>query len=472
MWDEVAWVEGEKPQADDLKSSMSGASNLSDIHREMFYREEEHRRATNSAPQQHKQPSRKGKKAWRKNVDITEVHQGLESLREEIAQGGPVAEKASEELFALDTKGSQEIKKKYKLQKPLKVDEILSRRSAVPALDARKRPHSAVTDGVLEISSKRQKPDWVSKKEVQRLKNNLNNSTFLDNQNIDSEHVVFDPWATDVTFEPKEDESLDYVPKPKAKVAPATIRKAPIAMTASGRPVRAVQQPRAGTSYNPAFEDWDDLLNKEGERELQAEKARLLQAQIAAEKEARIREIAARPEPNPADEESAWEGFETDNDDPEVLKKKRAERKTPAQRNKLKRRKEAERLAKHEKRMGDKQKQAEQIINALIKRQENEMELAQERDGDAESEESDDETLRRRKLGSSMIPEKPLEVVLPDELQDSLRRLKPEGNLLNDRFRSLLVNGKLEARKPILQPKKAKKTYTEKWSYKDFTVKV
>jgi nucleolar protein 53 len=40
-----------------------------------------------AAPQQYKQPSRKGKKAWRKNVDITEVQSGLELLREEIIQG-------------------------------------------------------------------------------------------------------------------------------------------------------------------------------------------------------------------------------------------------------------------------------------------------------------------------------------------------------------------------------------------------
>lgn len=30
-----------------------------------------------------KQPSRKGKKAWRKNVDITGLESGLESLRSE-----------------------------------------------------------------------------------------------------------------------------------------------------------------------------------------------------------------------------------------------------------------------------------------------------------------------------------------------------------------------------------------------------
>lgn len=35
------------------------------------------------APAQHNQSSRKGKKAWRKNVDLEEVEEGLESLRAE-----------------------------------------------------------------------------------------------------------------------------------------------------------------------------------------------------------------------------------------------------------------------------------------------------------------------------------------------------------------------------------------------------
>jgi nucleolar protein 53 len=39
------------------------------------------------APQQYKQPSRKGKKAWRKNVDISEVQQGLEELNDQIIKG-------------------------------------------------------------------------------------------------------------------------------------------------------------------------------------------------------------------------------------------------------------------------------------------------------------------------------------------------------------------------------------------------
>ncbi len=41
------------------------------------------RYATVGAPAQPTQSSRKGKRAWRKNVDITTVEEGLEELREE-----------------------------------------------------------------------------------------------------------------------------------------------------------------------------------------------------------------------------------------------------------------------------------------------------------------------------------------------------------------------------------------------------
>jgi len=40
-----------------------------------------------AAPQQHKQPSRKGKKAWRKNVDVSDVEKGLELLNDEVIKG-------------------------------------------------------------------------------------------------------------------------------------------------------------------------------------------------------------------------------------------------------------------------------------------------------------------------------------------------------------------------------------------------
>ncbi|CAI0655425.1 unnamed protein product, partial [Colletotrichum noveboracense] len=66
------------------------------------------------APQQRKQPSRKGKKAWRKNVDVTDVQDGLDELNKQIITGGVVAEKDSADLFALDTVGKALPKPKTK----------------------------------------------------------------------------------------------------------------------------------------------------------------------------------------------------------------------------------------------------------------------------------------------------------------------------------------------------------------------
>jgi nucleolar protein 53 len=435
------------------------------------------------APAQHKQPSRKGKKAWRKNVDVTQVQEGLEALREEIILGGPIAEKPSEELFAVDTLGSEDIRKKHKLQKPLTADKILAQRSAVRAVDSRKRPtNSRITDGVVEPSSKRQKQDWVSKKEVARIRDTLHGRSKLTTARLqEDESPAFDLWSGSamVTTVPTKGglvkqvpaELAEYVEPVRAKVAPSSLKQAPHPMTASGRSVKAVKDPKAGSSYNPTFEDWDASLTKEGEKEIEAERKRRAAAGAEAEKEARVAAASNDDVNYQTDPESAWEGFETDRED-SSLKAKRPERKTQSQRNKIKRRKEAERQAKHEQRMANKKKQAKEIEQALMV---GNVVVAEKMIEEAEqysSDTDDDELLRRRRLGTAAIPEKSLEVVLPDELQESLRRLKPEGNLLNDRFRNLLVNGKLESRKPILQPKKAKRFVTEKWTYKDFSVSV
>ena len=41
-------------------------------------------------PSQYSQPSRKTKKAWRKNVDLTELQSGLDTAREEVILTGYV----------------------------------------------------------------------------------------------------------------------------------------------------------------------------------------------------------------------------------------------------------------------------------------------------------------------------------------------------------------------------------------------
>lgn len=59
-----------------------------------------------AAPAQPKQTSRKGKKAWRKNVDITAEEAALEAARaEERLTGGKVETRSNDALFTIDTEG-------------------------------------------------------------------------------------------------------------------------------------------------------------------------------------------------------------------------------------------------------------------------------------------------------------------------------------------------------------------------------
>jgi nucleolar protein 53 len=427
------------------------------------------------APQQHKQPSRKGKKAWRKNVDVSEIQEGLEGVRDEVIRGGIFAEKDSADLFTLDIAGDAEISKKYlKGSKPLKADEIIAQRSAVPAVLIRKRAGDKTTDGIFEPNGKRQRVSYVSHKELTRLRN------IADGRQtqaiVEVKEAAYDPWDIKRDAdEAAEDPRFSFLDKAQKKKAPKTLKHNPISLAASGKAIPAVQKPEGSYSYNPTFIDYEERLMTEGEKEVAAEQRRLAAAEVeriklegAAKSAAEVTAAEARAGLPEWEEDSAWEGFESGAENVR-LNVKRPERKTQAQRNKMKRRKEEERKAKMAADIKKKNEQTAQInkIAKAVAARVYAPALAVMEDDDSSSE-GDDLELRRRKLGKIPLPEKALELVLPDELQESLRLLKPEGNLLKDRYRSLLVRGKMESRRSISFTKKAKRKATEKWTHKDF----
>ncbi|CAG8954464.1 hypothetical protein HYFRA_00004376 [Hymenoscyphus fraxineus] len=426
------------------------------------------------APAQHKQPSRKGKKAWRKNVDVTEVQEGLEEVREQIIKGGVIVEKDSADLFMVDVDGDAAIPKKFiKAPKTLKADEIIAQRSLVPAVSMRKRPVEKTTDGIIE--PKRQRTSYVSHKELARLRK------IADGQREEALAVVkeasFDPWdAARDEEEAKIDPRFTFLEKPKKKVAPKSLREKPISLAASGKNIPAVKKPEGGFSYNPVYTDYEQRLMAEGEKELEAEnkrremvEAERLKLEASSKSAAEADAAEARADLSEWEEDSAWEGFESGAEDVR-LNAKRPERKTQVQRNKIKRRKEAERQAKMAANIKKKNEEVANIkkITKALKEKEQARALAQLEANNSDSSDGDDLELRRRKLGKIALPERDLELVLPDELQESLRLLKPEGNLLKDRYRNLLVRGKLESRRPISFSKKPKVKATEKWTHKDF----
>jgi nucleolar protein 53 len=342
----------------------------------------------------------------------------------------------------------------------------------------RKRPGGGVektTNGVRP--SKRLKTDYITHKELQRIRKVADGHH---DSALSTTDAAYDPWATPVvkqtqSTDPRMDSFLQATINPPPPKAPGTLRKAPISLAANGKPVPAVPKPRGGYSYNPSFIEYEARFLEAGDRAVEAEQKRLAEAEAdrlkmeaAARSAAEAEAAEVRAEQSGWEEESEWEGIESGGEGL-AIKTKRPQRKTQAQRNKIKRRKEAEQLARHEAAMKRKLVELDRvkaIARGLVERErEAALEKVEMSDG---STEGNEELLRRRQLGKYRLPEKDLELVLPDELQDSLRLLKPEGNLLKDRYRSLLVRGKMETRKHIPFKKQAKVKAVEKWTFKDF----
>ena len=267
------------------------------------------------------------------------------------------------------------------------------------------------------------------------------------------------------------------------------MKEAPISLVAGIQNAPAVPNPKPGISYNPVFQDWDQLLNEEGKKEIVAERGRLQQEKKEQQRLARIAAVRREKDIVQIEEESAWEGIESEYEDSEWIGQRRPQRKTLSERNRIKRRKTAERQARWDLQTKKKEQQARRIkaIASEVKEEAKLREKMKLRRGEGPAEAVDDRILRRKKFGkhlfvpqflhvshlanlSDSVPEVDLEVVLQDELKDSLRLLRPEGNLLKDRFRNIMIRGKVEARKPIQQPKKVRRKLTEKWTYKDFAI--
>lgn len=337
----------------------------------------------------------------------------------------------------------------------------------------RKRPGEGATDEIVE--AKRVRTSYVPHKVLTRLRN------IADGRKVEAlfevEEASFDPWDTqkdveDATQDPK----LSFLDKAKKKRAPKTLKHKPISLAANGKDIPAVKRPEGGYSYNPVFTDYENRLVVEGAKELAAEQKRLAAAdadrtklEAAARSAAEADAAEARADLSEWEEDSAWEGIESGAED-NRLTAKRPERKTQAQRNRIKRRKEEERKAKMAADIKKKNAQTSEIrkIAMAVAAKEEHRALVLARNYDDSGSEGDDLELRRRKLGKISLPEKDLELVLPDELQESLRLLKPEGNLLKDRYRSFISRGKIEGRRQISFAKKAKRKATEKWTHKDF----
>ena len=317
-----------------------------------------------------------------------------------IQNRGIISEKPSEVLFTLDTQGSEAIQRSYnKLHKPLKADEILAQRSAVPPVDNRKR--SRTTDGVVEKSSKRRKENGVSAAEFDRLRLRAYGGEKVAKNEVQTDVVpAHDPWQD---IEEVHDPQFSYLEKKKAITLPKTLREPPMSLLQGKKIIPGVLKPKNGNSYNPLFQDWDEILIKEGQKEVKAEKKRLRETQLEEERLARIEAAQNERDDIPTEDESAWEGFESEHDGAEWLTKPRPERKTPTERKKMEKRKTAEKQTKEKAEVKRRRREAEQIISIAkeVDAKQTQAAAQQQEALVSSDEEIDDRILRRRRFGKS-----------------------------------------------------------------------
>lgn len=370
--------------------------------------------ASMGRPAQPAQKSRKGKKSWRKNIDLDDIEQDLEANREKEIVLGPAP------LFEIDVKGSSnDLSREMREEKKLKSDEILNKRSAVPVIPSihqkkQEKPRKKVDKELLKKIAGFESP--AAKLQAQIARDGLVKST-----------GPKDLWG--------DEEEAPVVTKRPAPPQPPL------------PDAEAVEVPDGGRSYNPELSEWKASLAEEQKRYSKEENARIKREA----EQTRIEELMAQPSPEASEtEESDIETEESELGRLSVNPPASEKRKTRAQINKQRRhlqRLELQRRLKEKSRSLYQPTPASQPSASEAPRPKGPRKLNKAHSGHP-------------------VINQPLAIKLSDELDDSLRRVRGEGNLFKERLRSLQARGLVEARMPQKR-RRSRRKQTEKWGFKD-----
>ncbi|XP_059007380.1 ribosome biogenesis protein NOP53 isoform X2 [Mustela lutreola] len=442
---------------------------------------------------------RNRKRGWRRLAQEPlglEVDQFLEDVRlQERTSGGLISEAPDEKLFFVDTgskKKAPELKKRTKsqkrsllLKKPLRVDLILENTSKVPA------PKDVLAHQVPNAKKLKRKEQLWEKlakqgelpREVRRAQARLLNppATKAKPGPQDTvERPFYDLWAKDNPLErPLAGQDAFFLEQTKKKGV-----KRPPRLHTKPSQVPAVEVTPAGASYNPSFEDHQTLLRAAHEVELQRQKeAEKLERRLAlpASEQPATQESAFQELCQGLLEESDGEGEPGEGQDtgpeaggepaegveasPAPMRLAAAEKKTEQQR---RREKAARKMRVQQAEVRAARLRHQELfrlrgIKAQVARRLAELARRRERRQAQRLAEAD----RPRRLGRLKYQAPDIDVQLSSELSDSLRTLKPEGNILRDRFKSFQKRNMIEPRERAKFKRKYKVKLVEKRAFRE-----
>lgn len=443
---------------------------------------------------------RNKKRGWRRLAEEPlglEVDQFLEDVRlQERTTGGLLAEAPDEKLFFVDTgfkrkepskKRTWVQKKSQRLQKPLRVDLALENHSKIPApkdILAHQVPNAKKLRRKEELWERLAKqgelPRAVRKAQARLLSPPAPKAKPGPQDAI--ERPFYDLWSPDNPLDTPligQDAFFLEQTKKKGVTRPPRLHVKP-------SQVPAVEVIPAGASYNPAFEDHQALLREAHEVELQREKeAEKLERQLAlpaseqaATQESVFREMCeglleesdGEDEPGcaeqPAEQPAADEGAaEKTSPAGAAGPEKRMEKKTEQQR---RREKAARKLRVQQAALRAARLQHQELfrlrgIKAQVARRLAELARRREQRRRRRLEEAN----KPRRLGRLKYQAPDIDVQLSSELAGSLRTLKPEGNILRDRFKSFQKRNMIEPRERAKFKRKYKVKLVEKRAYRE-----
>ncbi|KAJ9119601.1 hypothetical protein QFC22_003310 [Naganishia vaughanmartiniae] len=441
------------------------------------------------APAQYKQTNRKGKKAWRKNIDIQSEEQALEKVREIEQVLGPQSTSTGSAPFVIDVEGDAEIRRKVKTRPVLRSLAILSQRSAMPALSAKARPAQNSSERVhkqpkLSTEEKERLLRIARKGAVRALDGMGMGSASLATKGVEAADLK-DVWGADgtavVDSPPPQPEEWGYEArlselKPHAPVTFTRQRELQNTLSTS----KTLPIPDSGISYNPKLEKYQALL----EQAVQEEMERLemeRQEEERVEKYRLLAKLNARPTQRgdaagmtvaAGDQEAiASEGLEPEQGDQvfrELLKIKATTRKTQADRNRIARRKAADQAIKQA-------REAKQLrahlaslpsIKAQVEARMKADDQAEERRRLRDVELAKTGIVPGQRVGKHKMQDRRVEVQLGEDLSETMRQIKPEGNLFRDRFLSLQQRALIEPR--VRQMPTKRQTKIKEYEKHDF----
>ncbi|XP_037285458.2 ribosome biogenesis protein NOP53 [Rhipicephalus microplus] len=415
--------------------------------------------------------SKNRKKAWKKHCDVNDVEEFLEEQRFDERIGGSISSKPDDQLFFVDklpvtaksSAAASAASKKLRRNRKLKCFKNLESSSKVKAPVKPRRvryPDARKPAGVREAQRQRL-AKRLEQGAVDRLRSVARKAKVVTSR-FDLTGLS-DLWGNEDGGEstPTAADAVNYRVPSHRHQKPSLLP--------------AVEPPHPGTSYNPSYADHQDLLRRavEVEQRKLNEERRLDRCLAMPNKrdwpteQDRLAEMSQGLYDQEEDEQESEQktvdceaNVEVALPAPTAVRKTRQQRRRAAEQKKLRReakeRKQARVLANDVYRI--------RTLKAQLRRNAELSEARQKRRQQREV----DKLYNARRLSAYKYEEPDLPLKLSSELRESLRELRPEVNVLEDRYKSLQRRNVIETRKQQKKVVKYKPKKAVKRSHRQF----